>query len=247
VFRNHQVWYKNPVGKFVYFASHLADAITLVSESEKRLITESVGHALPDKFKVIHIAGRDEKVKPLDRQKEDQDAIIFCSTSRLVIDKGIMELVQAFNMLSAESKQYRLWLVGDGPDQEIFKKEAGNNPYITFVGHSTKPLAYVAAADIFMQPTYHEGFSLALAEAAMLGKPMIATNVGGNPELVNAENGILVPVKDVTALYEAMKELANDANRRQKLSAKARNDYVTKFDFSTIVKTKIIPLYEQTH
>ena len=243
VFRNNQVWFKNPVGKLVYLASKLATRVTLVSYSEKALIEESLGKPLAQNFEVIHTAGKDEKATPLERSIEDKNAVVFCSTSRLVIAKGIAELIEAFNVLTKDSSGYRLWLVGDGPDEEQFKLLAGDNKYIKFIGHSDKPLAYVAASDIFTQPTHHEGFSLALAEAAMLGKPMIASNVGGNPELVNEGNGLLFPVKDVEVLIKAMRVLGSDAVMRKKLGAQARIDYSTKFDFATIIKQRFIPLY----
>jgi glycosyltransferase involved in cell wall biosynthesis len=245
VFSNNTIWYRNPVGKLVYAASKQADTITLVSESERRLVAEAVGTLLPERFVVMHTAGKDESVKPEARSSRDKGAVIFCSTSRLVKAKGISELVQAFNELSQGSDKYRLWLVGNGPDEERFRKEAGDNPYITFVGHSDHPLSYVAASDVFVHPTYHEGFSLSLAEAAMLGKPLIATNVGGNPELVHNGNGTLVPAKNPRALCDAMARLGSNSALRANMGRVARKDYINKFDFATIVKTKLIPVYEQ--
>jgi glycosyltransferase involved in cell wall biosynthesis len=245
VFRNHRVWYKNPVGKLVYLTSRLTDHVMLVSNSEKALIEESLGKSAPNNFSVVHIAGKDESINSLTRAKEDKDAVIFCSTSRLVTAKGILELIQAFNIVSKDTDEFRLWLVGDGPDRKEFELEAGNNHHINFIGHSDKPLEYVAACDVFVHPTHHEGFSLSLAEAAMLGKPMIASNVGGNPELVNSENGVLFPVRNVSALKDAMLYLAGSKELRSKLGTQARNDYISKFDFTTVVKNRIIPLYEQ--
>lgn len=243
---NNKVWYKNPVGKLVYASSKLSSQIILVSNNEKRLIEESLGHQVPKQWVVIHTAGRDEKVKPRKRDKDDSRAVIFCSTSRLVVPKGIGELVKAFQKLSHDDNgDYRLWLIGDGPDEAEFRKEAGNNPNIVFFGHSDQPLTFLAASDVFVQPTYNEAFSLSLAEAAMIGRPMIATDVGGNPELVNESNGLLVPVQDVEALYEAMKKLAADRTLRETMGKQARQDYKEKFDFGHIIKTRYIPLYEQ--
>jgi len=244
VLAKHRVWYKNPVGKMVYAVSKLARAVTLVSNSEKELIQASLGGPVPANYVVVHIAGKDEQVTPFARQRSDEKAVIFCATSRLVIAKGIGELIEAFVRLSKELPGVRLWLVGDGPDEARFQKLAGNNKQIWFIGHSETPLVYAAAADVFVHPTHHEGFSLSLAEAAMLGKPMIATNVGGNPELVNNTNGILFPVHDVAALYQAMYRLAEDSALRARLGKQARHDYTTQFDFARIIKDRIIPLYE---
>jgi len=246
IFLNHAIWYKNPVGKLVYLVSHLAHAIMLVSKSEIQLTSESVGHALPKNFVVMYSTGKDEVVEhPQARNAADKNAVIFCATSRLVEAKGISDLVQAFNKLVKDSDNYRLWLVGNGPDEERFHAEAKGNNYITFVGHSDKPLTYVAAADVFVHPTHHEGFSLALAESAMLGKPMIATNVGGNPELVTKDNGILVPLKDSDALCKAMQTLGQDRQLRERLGAQARRDYTAHYNFANIVKDVLIPTYEQ--
>lgn len=245
IYGNINIWYKNPVGKIVYTVSRLADHVTLVSFSEKRLIEESLKKETPANYTVIHLAGRDEVVTPLRRRAADQGAVVFCATSRLVVAKGILELIDAFRGLARDTSSYRLWLVGDGPDRTLCEERAAHAAYIVFWGHQEKPLEYLAASDVYVHPTHHEAFSLSLAEAAMLGKPMIATNVGGNPELVHKNNGILVPVNDSVALERAMRTLAIDKPLRHQLGKQAREDYVKNFDFQTIVKNKLIPLYEQ--
>lgn len=244
IYANHTVWYKNPVGKLVYMASKRADNITLVSFSEQQLIESALHAHLPKNYTVVHLAGRDEVVRPISRRDHDKHAIIFCATSRLVIAKGILELLDAFQLLSKHSEAYRLWLVGDGPDQALCKERAAGNQQITFWGHQEKPLVYLAASDIYVHPTHHEGFSLSLAEAAMLGKPMIASNVGGNPELVNDRNGILFPVHDVEALKNAMQLLGTNGDLRERLGRQARKDYMRDIEFGKIVKTRLLPLYE---
>lgn len=241
LFRNHGVWYKNPIGKLVYLAAKAANLVTLVSNSEQALIEESLGKTVPNNFKVIHVAGKDEAATPVERPK---NAVIFCSTSRLVIAKGIQEIIAAFNSEEVRKTGYKLWLVGDGPDKEQLVSEAGGNENIVFIGQTPQPLSYVLASDVFVQPTHHEGFSLSLAEAAMLGKPMIASNVGGNPELVNSENGILFSVKDVSELIDAVLKLGKDAALREKLGKQARKNYKEKFDFAVIYKQKFISVYK---
>ncbi len=243
IYKNMTVWYKNPVGRLVRFVGRWARAIILVSYSEKALIEKELSQTLPANYSVIHIAGRDEKVKPRARSAADKKAVIFCATSRMVTAKGIGELIEAFRRLSPEYPNVRLWLLGDGPERSRFEAMA-DNPHIVFVGHTNKPLEYLAASDVFVHPSYHEGFSLAIAEAAMLGKPMVVTDIGGNPELVNQGNGILIPIKNADALYQAMCSLVNNPALRQKLGQAARQDYVTKFDFATIMKKEIVPLYE---
>jgi glycosyltransferase involved in cell wall biosynthesis len=241
LYRNIQHPLRNPVGKLLYHASRHADAITLVSNNEKQLIEQALGAPLPANYLVVYMVGRDEagSVKPVDRE---QDTVVFCATSRLVVAKGIGELIDSFRSL--DDTRYRLWIIGDGPDREQFAAQAAADPRITLFGHQTDPLPFVAAADIYVHPTYHEGFSLSLAEAAMLSKPMIATNVGGNPELVNDKNGILVNVQDTVSLSQAMGRLAADPVTRQQMGAQARHDYAELYDFAKIVPREILPLYD---
>lgn len=243
VLANYTVWYRNPVGKLVYWCSRLADGITLVSDSEKKLVSAALGRPLPANYHVVHIGAKTQTVVPLARKKEDKDAVVFCATSRLVTAKGIGELVDAFTKLSGGSNTYRLWIVGDGLEEDAFKKRAGKNPNLVFVGHSDTPLEYVAGADVFVHPSYHEGFSLSLTEAAMLGKPLIACTVGGNPELVNNKNGVLVPARDAHALYEAMRLLGSDKDAREAKGKQAQKDYFDNFEFSRLMEKEVIPLY----
>ena len=247
VYKNHAVWYRNPVGKLVYLASKFADKITLVSESERKLISHSLGRSLPPKYVVVHNGSKAtllDTIKPVARSRED---FVFCVTSRLVRAKGIGELLEAFEKLYDSYANARLWLVGDGPDEQIFKTRAASTDGVTFFGHSDTPLDYVAACDVFVHPSHHEGFSLSLIEAAMLGKPIVACNVGGNPEIIkDGATGLLVPAQNPEALAEAMERLINDLELAKSLGANAKQVFNDSFRFETIVEETILPLYEKS-
>lgn len=242
VFANHPVWYKNPVGKLVYACSRLAHAVTLVSHSEADLIEKSLGQALPANFTVIHNGVKPTSVKKIIRDETDVDSVIFCATSRLVAAKGINELLAAF--MAYDNPHARLWLVGDGPDEALFRKQGEPDSRIAFFGHQDNPLPYLAAADVYVHPTHHEGFSIGLVEAAMLGKPLLVTNVGGNPEIVDVSNGILVPSQDIPALKDALEKLGSDPALRSRLGIHAQKRFEKDFNFETIVRERFIPLYE---
>ena len=97
----------------------------------------------------------------------------------------------------------------------------------------------------YLHPTYHEEFSVSLVEASMLQLPIIATSVGGNPEIIhNNKTGLLIPVKDSTALIDAMEQLYTDRKFRTNLAAAARRQYLARFVFHSIVEDQFIPLYE---
>lgn len=245
IYANHGVWYKNPVGKLVFWASRYADAITLVSESERQLVGNALGQSLSAKYVVIHNGVIDTTVTPY--ADKPVGSFVFCATSRLVTAKGIGELLDAFKTFRQQHMAAELWLVGDGPGHTRFKKEAADMPGVTFFGHQDNPLQFVAACDVFVHPSYHEGFSISLVEAAMLAKPIIACNVGGNPEIVkDGETGLLVHAKNSAALQTAMERLYGDSSLRQKLAASARTLYEKQFRFDQIVAQQFIPLYENT-
>lgn len=242
IYANHAIWYKNPVGKLVYACSHLARHITLVSHSEAQHITDSLGQSLGPRYTVVHNGVLDRRGELEHTNNKD---FTYCSTSRLVTTKGIGELITAFQALHATHPDTRLLIVGDGPEQETFTAQAAGDAAITFVGHSDTPLEQLAASDIFVHPSYHEGFSLSIVEAAMLGKPIIACEVGGNVEIVEDEvTGLLVPARSADALQAAMERLYSDRALMTKLGDSARKRYEASFNLETIVTERFIPLYE---
>jgi glycosyltransferase involved in cell wall biosynthesis len=245
ILQNTPVWYKNPVGKLVYACSKLAHHITLVSKSEQRLITEAVGKPLPATYQVIYNGILDTTPPSFERPAADQQAIIFCCTSRLVTAKGIGELITAFKAINTQHN-YRLWILGEGPEADAFKQQAADDPAITFWGFPDNSLSILQAADVFVHSSYHEGFSLSIIEAALLRMPIIACAVGGNPEIViDNQTGLLIPERDSQALAGAMQRMAEDPALRRRLADAARASYEAHFQFDKIVTEQFIPAYEQ--
>lgn len=246
IYQNNKVWYKNPIGKLVKFLDRFASSVILTSLNDKRLIEESLGKPLPSRYKIVHYGVLSGDISAVPRPTEDKDSVIFVATSRLVTAKGIGELIAAFNEISASRPKVRLWLFGEGPEEDQFKQQAASNKHIVFWGYPDDSLARAASCDVFVHPSYLEGFSISLVEAAKLGLPIIACNVGGNPELVvDGVNGLLVKDKDATALAAAMTRLADDENLRKKYGAAARKEYEDRLVFEDIVKNQIVGIYEK--
>lgn len=243
IFRNHRTWYKNPIGKSVYLAAHFTKEIIVVSKEDLLLISENIPEGpVKQKMKVVY-NGAFDSYKPVDKY----ETFTFISTGRLVTDKGIGELIDAFKKFNAKYADSRLYLLGDGPERELFEKKAADNKAIHFLGYKQNPLEYVAKSHVFLLPTYHEGFSLAIVEACMLGLPVIATNVGGNPEIIrDGETGLLVKSKNVESLYAAMLEVYKNDELRKRLSEAARNEYVTKFNYEKIINDTFMDLYRES-
>lgn len=246
IWDNVDHWFKNPVGKLVRFAAKFAHKITVFSESERSFINEhiSAGGVVWQKIKVVY-GGVNDVSSEYKNQKNDK-LFKFCVASHLNVEKGIGEAINAFGKLSHEYPNTRLIILGSGPDEVIFREEADGNKKVEFLGNQDNILPYIKDADVFIRPTYRDGFSIALIEAGMLSCPIIATAVGGNVEVVkNKETGLLVHPKDALSLYDAMDKLYNDSDLRKKLAHNARQQYEQLFQFNKIVTNEFIPLYEK--
>lgn len=245
IWRNLGVWYKNPIGKWIYRVARFAHAITVVSESEYREVTAHLpaSGAIRERIQVVYNGSSDSLSS---YPAPSTDTFTFCSINRLVTDKGMGEMITAYKRLHLEHPDTSLVLVGNGPEEATFQKLAANDNSIVFTGYQSDPLAFVASSDVFLQPTYHEGFSVALVEASMMHKPIIATSVGGNVEIIqDGETGLLIPARDSDALYDAMSRLYKDGGLRRHLADGARNQYLDKFVFDKIVKERFMKLYDK--
>lgn len=234
---------KNPVGKFVHFCARYTTAITVVSQSEQRLVLANLASSsVKKKLLVVHNGCSDVAENYTEKKYHE---FTFCVFGRLVKDKGIGDVITAF--LQLESASAKLRIVGDGPDAPLFKKLAASSRNISFVGHSHDPLAVVSRAHVVVHPSHHEGFSIALVEASMLGMPIIATAVGGNVEIIhNEKTGLLVPPSSPPDLTTAMELLMRSSELRNKLGAGARQNYLDNYIFEHIVENKFMEIYEKS-
>ena len=174
-----------------------------------------------------------ERLQLLDKTK-----VTFLYVGRVVRDKGINELVEAFSRLNHSIKHIRLFLVGPFEDSlDPIKDETrriirGNDAIISVGGkNGDELLAYYASADCFILPSYREGFPNTVLEAGAMGLPCIVTDVNGSREIIkNGINGIVVPPKSVEALYSAMEEMARSEANRQLMSSRARDMIGNRFE-----------------
>lgn len=242
--KNITIWYKNPVGKLVYLAAHAADAITVVSKSELREVTAhlAANSSIRDKLTIVY-NGCQDVLKSYKRTHENEK-FTYVFAGRIVKDKGIGEALEAFRRLHKEHTDTALIVAGEGPESDTFIKIAKAIDGVSFIGHQADPYPTIMSGDVFIQPTYHEGFSVVLVEASMLEKPIIATNVGGNSEIIeHGATGLLVPPRSSNGLYEAMKTLYLDRSLANRLAKSARTQYLERFVFDRIVRDQFIPLY----
>lgn len=162
--------------------------------------------------------------------KKDESKFTFMFVGRIVGDKGINELVEAFTMLHDKYQQTRLVLVGKyeenlDPVKRITLDRIKANPAIDAVGpkYGDDLLVEYMKADCHILPSYREGFPNTPMEAGALGLPNIVTDINGAREIVvDGENGLIVPPRTVQPLYDAMERMVTDTAMREKMKQNAR-------------------------
>lgn len=140
--------------------------------------------------------------------------------------KGIAELITAFDLVFAEFPDAHLYLMGEGPERELFEAQAAQtaaHPNIHFIGFQPTPQRFMLSTDIFVLASRRDSCPLVLAEAREAGCAIVASNVDGIPEaLDHGAAGILVPVQDPAALAAAILPLLRDPGLREQWRQRAR-------------------------
>jgi glycosyltransferase involved in cell wall biosynthesis len=155
---------------------------------------------------------------------------------RLIDGKGVADLIEAFAGL--EGSDALLCIVGDGPrraDLEALAQRRGLAERCVFFGYRQEPeaLALIRASDIVVNPSYTEGLPTSVLEGALLGRAILASDVGGTPEVVrDGASALLVPPGDIEALRRGLTALVADPELRARLGARAHTDAVARFDRS---------------
>jgi N-acetyl-alpha-D-glucosaminyl L-malate synthase BshA len=229
------------------FSIAKSDGITAVSEYLKR---ETV-----DRF---HIPARAVEVIPnfidpdvYDRARypcrraafleNGEKLLIHVSNFRPV--KRVRDVVKIFGLIHKELPS-RLLLVGDGPERAEAAAEAdalGLYDRVIFLGKQETVAELLACADLFLLPSASESFGLAALEAMASGTPVVATDVGGLPEVVeDGVTGFLAPVGDVEAMAAKSLELLRDKARWLQMSQAARAFAIERFSAA-----RVVPIYER--
>jgi glycosyltransferase involved in cell wall biosynthesis len=169
--------------------------------------------------------------------KED---FVFIFVGRLVSDKGINELVQAFQNLklngAVSGQNAKLLLVGPletelDPLHEETLKAIETNAAIISVGYQEDVRPYLAVSDALAFPSYREGFPNVVMQAGAMGLPAIVSDINGcNEIIIPNKNGIIIPPKNTEALQNAMQELMQNENLYQQLKSNARNLITTRYE-----------------
>ena len=192
-----------------FYSSRGADAVVAVSQSVASRVVDG-------KARVIY-AGVPTPSAGLRHDRSDP-ANILGTAGRLVEVKGIEYLLQAASLLHREFPSLRLEIAGSGPLREVLETEverAGLQQHVKFLGWVDDIGAVLSRWSVFVMPSLDEGFPIAALDAMAAGVPVVATSVGGVPELIHdGISGCLVPPRDVDALVSRIRSLLCDTTLR---------------------------------
>lgn len=209
----------------------------------------------PEKFVTIPSgitlsAFQSVRVDPVAQRKEmgvPAEGLVIGTVGRLVPIKGHVWLLRAAPLVLAEFPQATFVFVGEGPLLSRLQQlaaELGISGHVMFLGARLDVPECLAALDVFAFPSINEGMGRALIEAMAVGLPVVATRVGGIPDVVaDGETGVLVPPRDEAALAGALLGLLRDPRRRQTYGQAARRSMDERFDVEAMVGA-IDRLYE---
>lgn len=166
--------------------------------------------------------------------------------ARVVREKGFVEFFQMAKAIGAQDRDARFIVVGDtlpsdrdgiGAELRRCVEEEGLADRFIFTGMTDAVKDYLAAMDIFVLPTYREGFPRSVLEAMAVGLPVVATDVRGCREaIIPGETGLIVPMRDSVALTEAVLELVSDRDRARRMGEAGRQRLVANFEMGAMTK-----------
>lgn len=218
-----------------FIRSALRGASSAIAVSRPMLDTLITLGASPDRV-ILVPNGVDRRIfRPRDRTQArsslglPENGRIFLFVGRLEREKGLDELVAAFRELAKESSEtISLVIVGEGSIGERLSLECKGLRNVVFTG--SRPAAdvaqYLAAADVLVLPSWAEGTPNVVLEALAAGRPIVATHVGGIPDVVRQDHtGLLVPPRDVAALTSAMHQALHRSWNEDEITGTAPPDW----------------------
>lgn len=188
---------------------------------------------------------RRPEVMEIANNMRDESKFTFVFVGRLVKDKGINELCKAYERIHNQYPNTRCWLIGPYEDNldpisaesRRLIEESENGLEALGRKSGDELLAYYAAADCFVMPSYREGFPNTVMEAGALGLPSIVTDINGSREIIKEGiNGMIVPPQNEDRLYQAMAVMITSNLDRKKMADNARKMISDRFEQSYVRK-----------
>ncbi|WNM20234.1 glycosyltransferase family 4 protein [Flavobacterium capsici] len=179
---------------------------------------------------------KNELAEIKNKLKIKESDFVFIFVGRLVADKGINELVVAFEQINSKYNNTKLLLVGPfendlDPLQSKTIQRIKTNANIINTGFQNDIRPYLAIANLLVFPSYREGFPNVVMQAGAMGLPCIVSDINGcNEIIIEGDNGTIIPVKNTQAIIEKMEKCYTDSEYYEKLKANARTKIVERYE-----------------
>lgn len=209
----------------------VAQALVAHGIAHERIVT--IHHGIPDPGSI------DERV---DEAIPLAAPVRFGMLARFVADKGHDTAMRAISRLRERQQPAELHFAGDdatpwGREIRRLASELDLSETVVWHGRSDRPLDFLRSMDVVLVPSRREALGLTAVEALAVGRPVLASRLGGLPEVVeDGVSGALLPADDVTAWADAMEGLARDSNRRQTWGKAARRRFEEAFSLPRMVE-----------
>lgn len=238
------------VAKWMYKAA-LKHAKCVVFQNQNNLDYMINNHILNDRYIVVNGSGVNTEQFSYIQYPSDDNFINILFVGRLMKDKGVIELFSAAKRLYDKGyRNVKFQVIGfceDGFEKQLESLDL--SPNIEMCGYQENVMPYIANAHAVVLPSYHEGMSNSLLEAASCGRPLIASDIPGCREIIdNYQTGILCKPKDVDSLISALVhfiELPHE--ERRQMGIRGRKKIEQSFDRRTIVDTYKKIIYGETY
>lgn len=214
----------------------LATRVVAVSEAVREETARTLGIA-PERIAVIPNGVDNHAFAPASHPAE---APVIGCTGRLHRKNGHPTLLEAFAAIRQAVPEARLLLVGDGPERRSLERTVAGRGWggaVTFAGEQADVRPWLHRMAVYVQPSISEGMSNSILEAMASGLPVVATRVGGTPEVVeDGVSGLLVPPEDPAALATALVTLLGDPPRRAAMGAAGRDRVARQFSQADMIQ-----------
>ena len=226
-------------------------AVTAVSEA----VAEEIGDSLPVGRLSVILNGVETSAAKLSREETRksldivENEIVGTIVARIDSMKGHDTLLEACAILKRRNREFTLLIVGDGVERgnrERLSRELNLSPdKVRFLGFRNDVPDLLSASDFFLLPSLTEGLPLSVLEAMSHGLPVVATNVGGIPELIQEDvHGLLVPPKNQSSLANAIERIITNPILRQEMGRQGASRVQKEFSFNSMME-KYSEKYEQ--
>ena len=226
-----------------FIRRHTSSTVAVAQSSKVQLIDRQVAEK---DIHVIHNGIEDLQPSVGAREKLRREwqishkELLIGAASRVDPVKGLEYAIDAFKDLANTFPSVRLAIIGSGQSEALLKTRVKTfelQNKVMFTGFRSDIIDCLEAFDIFILPSLAEYHSIGLIEAMRAGKPIVATDVGGNTESVrNGKEGLIVPPADTVALADALESLVADKSLRKKLGRNARKRFLTHFTADAMIQ-----------